>query len=67
MKSEGLAKLDIAVSIFADRNTIQNDHCMLDTCSVRTGWISTERSEKCHTWAEAVNGTNPGSRITACK
>lgn len=48
MKSEGLAKLEIAVSIFADRNTIQNDHCMLDTRSVRTGWISTEKWKMSH-------------------
>lgn len=37
MKSEGVAKLWIAVSILADRTKIQNDHCILDRRSVKRG------------------------------
>lgn len=64
MKSEGVAKLWIAVSILADTTKIQNDHCILDRCSVKRGWMSPKRSEKYYTQAEVVHGTNPGSRIT---
>lgn len=64
MKSEGVGKLE-AVRILADRTKIQNDHCILDTCSVKTGYISKRRSEKYYTRTEVANGTNPGSRITA--
>lgn len=37
MRSEGVAKLELAVSILADRTKIKNDHYVLDICSVKTG------------------------------
>jgi len=54
-------------SIFADGTKIQMDHCILDTGSVKSGWISTKTSEKYCARSEVVNGTNPGSRITVCR